>query len=291
MPGDPPADVAELARHYDRTHRGPAAATQRWWNWAVFRDDAAGPRAIGTVECSLDGKTASLAYLFGPATWGMGYATEACAAALGYLLAFVPDARVEASIDTRNARSIALVERLGFRCVETLVDADRFKGSASDEYRFALAPSEDAVPKIHVGETAPDFSAATETGTTVTRASALASGPAVLIFYPMDDTPGCTAQLCAVRDDTSRYAEAGIAVYGVNGGSAASHAKFVAKHNLTAPLLVDAGNTIATAYDATIGVGPLKVVNRTVVGIARDGRVAFYERGSPATDAILAALR
>ncbi len=112
----------------------------------------------------------------------------------------------------------------------------------------------------------------------------------VLIFYPKDQTPGCTAQLCAARDESAAYAAAGIAVFGVNGDSAASHEKFIAKYQLSVPLLVDPGLTVAKAYDAVIGLGPLKIVNRTVVGIDRDGTIAFYRRGTPLARDIIGAL-
>ena len=82
----------------------------------------------------------------------------------------------------------------------------------------------------------------------------------------------------------------GAAVFGVNGDDAASHARFIAKFGLTMPLLTDPGLAVAKAYDAVLGLGPLKIVNRTVVGIDRAGRVAFYERGMPATAKVLAAL-
>jgi peroxiredoxin Q/BCP len=141
-----------------------------------------------------------------------------------------------------------------------------------------------------VGDAAPAFSLVTEAGDTVTLTEALADGPVVLIFYPMDQTPGCTAQLCAVRDDAARYADAGVTVFGVNGGDANSHQKFVARYNLTAPLLVDKGLATAAAYDATINLGVIRIVNRTVVGIGRDGKIAFYKRGSPSTDEILSAV-
>jgi peroxiredoxin Q/BCP len=144
--------------------------------------------------------------------------------------------------------------------------------------------------KLNSGDPAPGFTLETQTGEPVSLENALGKGPVVLIFYPMDNTPGCTAQLCAVRDDSALYAAAGVTVYGVNGGDAGSHQKFIAKHNLTAPLLIDKGLKVATDYDAVLGVGPLKMVNRTVVGIARDGTIAFYKRGSPSTDEILRAI-
>jgi peroxiredoxin Q/BCP len=143
--------------------------------------------------------------------------------------------------------------------------------------------------KLNVGDRAPDFSLQTEKGETVTLTGALGRGPVVLIFYPMDNTPGCTTQLCSVRNDAARYAEAGVAVYGVNNGGAASHQRFIEKHNLTAPLLVDTGLRVATAYDAVTSLGLIKFVNRTVVGIAPDGTIAFYKRGTPSTDEILGA--
>ena len=144
--------------------------------------------------------------------------------------------------------------------------------------------------KVSIGDKAPDFSLKTEKGETVTLAGSLANGPVVLIFYPMDNTPGCTAQLCSARNDAPRYAEAGISVYGVNNGGAASHQRFAEKHNLRAPLLVDDGLRVAAAYDATISLGLLRFINRTVVGIGRDGTIVFYKRGAPSTDEILDAL-
>ncbi len=144
------------------------------------------------------------------------------------------------------------------------------------------------MPKLQAGDTAPAFTLPDERGQSRSLASALGRGPVVLIFYPMDNTPGCKAQLCAVRDDGARYAKAGITVYAINNGSAESHQGFKSKHGFAAPLLVDRGLGVAAQYDAAIGFGPLRVINRTVVGIGRDGRIAFYKRGSPTTDEILA---
>ena len=145
------------------------------------------------------------------------------------------------------------------------------------------------MPKLHAGDTAPAFTLPDERGQSRSLASALGRGPVILIFYPMDNTPGCKAQLCAIRDDSARYAKAGITVYAINGGSAESHQSFKAKHGFTAPLLVDRSLTVAAQYDAVTRIGPLRVINRTVVGVGRDGRITFYKRGSPSTDEILAA--
>jgi peroxiredoxin Q/BCP len=143
--------------------------------------------------------------------------------------------------------------------------------------------------KVNAGDMAPSFTLPDERGQSRSLSSALGRGPVVLIFYPMDNTPGCKAQLCSVRDDSARYARAGVTVYAVNNGGAESHQGFKSKNGFTAPLLVDRNLIVATQYDAVFGFGPLRFINRTVVGITRDGRIAFYKRGSPATGEILAA--
>jgi thioredoxin-dependent peroxiredoxin len=144
--------------------------------------------------------------------------------------------------------------------------------------------------KISVGETAPDFSLRDQNGKTVQLADLRGKSPVVLIFYPADETPGCTRQLCAARDDDALYREAGVAVFGVNPGSEESHQKFISKHGLKTPLLVDKNLEIAGRYDAVFGLGPLKVINRTVVGIDTGGKIVFYKRGIPSTGEILAAV-
>ncbi len=142
--------------------------------------------------------------------------------------------------------------------------------------------------KLGPGDLAPAFTLPDERGQSRSLGAALARGPVVLVFYPMDNTLGCKAQLCAIRDDAARYAQAGVAVYAINNGGAESHQNFKAKNGFSAPLLVDRGLSVAAQYDAVIGFGPLRIVNRTVVGIGTNGRIAFYKRGSPATVDILA---
>ena len=144
--------------------------------------------------------------------------------------------------------------------------------------------------KLAAGDTAPDFTLRTEKGEVAHLADALKNGPVVLVFYPMDNTPGCTAQLCAARDAAPQYAAAGVTVWGVNNGNAQSHQAFIAKHGISAPLLVDSDFEVAKSYDAVLGLGPLRFVNRTVVAVGRDGKIIFYRRGSPSTGEILAAV-
>jgi len=69
----------------------------------------------------------------------------------------------------------------------------------------------------------------------------------VLYFYPKDDTPGCTVQACALRDAWSQFAEKAV-VFGVSIDPAKSHAKFIKKHALPFPLLVDEKQELVQAY-------------------------------------------
>lgn len=144
--------------------------------------------------------------------------------------------------------------------------------------------------KLQVEDVAPDFTLNDEQGKEITLSSFRGKNPVVLIFYPADETPGCTKQLCAARDDFDQYVQAGVVAFGVNNGSEASHQKFIKKHGLKTPLLVDKGLEVAGQYDAVMGLGPLKIINRTVVGIDLEGRVVFYKRGTPNTREILAAI-
>jgi peroxiredoxin Q/BCP len=138
---------------------------------------------------------------------------------------------------------------------------------------------------LSLGTQAPDFTLSDDSGLTVRLKEWLAKGPVVLVFYPMDETPGCTAQLCEIRDHWGEYQKRGVAVLGVNPGSAASHAKFRKNRSLPFPLLVDEGKRVAELYGAN-GIVP----RRTVYGIGRDGRIAFAERGKPTPAKVLAAL-
>lgn len=143
---------------------------------------------------------------------------------------------------------------------------------------------------LPIGSAAPDFSLESHDGTTVALADFRGKQAVVLIFYPGDLTPGCTKQLCIARDDAPQYAAAGVAVFGVNSAGADSHQKFVAKHGLTTPLLIDRGFVASAAYGSLIKLGPIKITNRTVVGIDASGRIAYYKRGMPPTSEILAAM-
>ena len=137
---------------------------------------------------------------------------------------------------------------------------------------------------LPVGALAPDFSLVDDEGRAVTL-SGLRGRPVVLVFYPGDDTPGCTRQLCAFRDRWDEVRARGVEVFGVNPQSARSHAKFRRKFQLPFPLLVDQGRKVAARYHAN-GI----VVKRTVYGIGPDGVIRLAQRGAPQPAEVLAAV-
>jgi len=105
-----------------------------------------------------------------------------------------------------------------------------------------------------------------------------AGRPVVLYFYPKDDTPGCTTEACAFRDNLPQFKKSKAAVLGVSILDEASKARFAAKHDLNFPLLADADHEVADTY----GVWQQKsLYGRKFMGLARttylvgaDGKVA-----------------
>ena len=140
---------------------------------------------------------------------------------------------------------------------------------------------------LKVGDPAPEFDVKDEQGNVVRLADFKGKSSVVLMFYPADNTPGCTKQLCTARDDYDKYVAAGVAVFGVNPGSVAAHQKFAERHGFKTPLLLDNGGKVSRAYDTLYPIPLVNIVNRTVVGIDREGTVRFYERGMPSTERIL----
>lgn len=139
-----------------------------------------------------------------------------------------------------------------------------------------------------LGSVAPDFSATANDGSPVSLRELLAEGAVALFFYPGDDTPGCNRQLCAVRDDLAEFRAAGIQPFGVNPAGIASHSKYAAKFGFNFPLLVDEDSAIAAAYGAVKEDG--RKIQRSVIGIGRDGAIRFATRGAPPPGEVIAAL-
>lgn len=101
--------------------------------------------------------------------------------------------------------------------------------------------------------------------------------PVVLLFYPGDDTPVCTKQLCSVRNNWSRYAGFGAEVVGINTDSAEDHQKFASGHSLPMPLLVDVGGSVVKAYEMKGLLG----IKRGVIVIDKEGIIRYRKTVLP----------
>ena len=112
---------------------------------------------------------------------------------------------------------------------------------------------------------APDFRLADENG--VSHSLSDYRGKAVVLyFYPKDDTPGCTTEACAFRDDYAVYAQSGVVILGVSPDSSKAHTKFKTKFNLPFTLLADEEHQVAELYGAW---GRKKLYGREYDGILR----------------------
>ncbi|MFX0184712.1 MAG: peroxiredoxin [Candidatus Hodarchaeota archaeon] len=102
---------------------------------------------------------------------------------------------------------------------------------------------------LKIGDFAPSFKVETSSGQSVS-SEKLKGQRFVLYFYPRDNTPGCTKEACSIRDNYQYFQNQEIPVYGVSGGSVQSHQKFIGKHNLPFPLLMDEKLELARKFGA-----------------------------------------
>lgn len=115
------------------------------------------------------------------------------------------------------------------------------------------------------GDNAPQFTGLDQNGKAITLAD-YKGKKVVLYFYPKDNTPGCTAQACDLRDNYSKLLENGYIVVGVSGDSQSSHQKFIEKFSLPFPLIADTEKIIIKDYGVW---GPKKFMGKTFDGIHR----------------------
>jgi peroxiredoxin Q/BCP len=115
------------------------------------------------------------------------------------------------------------------------------------------------------GDAAPAFTATIENGSTVNLGD-YKGKKLVLYFYPKDDTPGCTAQACSLRDGYSSFLGKGYEVLGVSPDSAKKHVKFRDKYNLPFSLIADEDHAVSEAYGVW---GEKKFMGRTYMGVTR----------------------
>ena len=145
-------------------------------------------------------------------------------------------------------------------------------------------------------DAAPEFELPNQDGETI-RLTDLKGKKVILYFYPKDDTPGCTAQACDIRDHYAEFKKRGALIFGVSPDSVRSHKKFEEKYGLPFPLLADEGHAVADKY----GVWGEKSmygkkyfgVDRTTFVIDEQGRIAkIFPKVKPSehVDQVLAVL-
>ena len=150
--------------------------------------------------------------------------------------------------------------------------------------------------ELKIGDPAPPFEAFAlgggyGTGRTV-RPADFAGKHLVLYFYPRDDTPGCTAQACGLRDRWPDYSGLDAEVFGVSTDSLESHRAFIAKHGLPFPLLSDEGGKMVRDFGVWVekeyGGQKTMGTERSTFVIGPDGRIKeIFRRVKPDTHAEL----
>src|SRR5215210_7564392 len=114
---------------------------------------------------------------------------------------------------------------------------------------------------VRIGSKAPDFTLPSQSGEMVSLADFLDRKPVVLFFYPKDDTPGCTREACAFRDDYEEFSKLDAEVVGISSDSVESHRIFARRHRLPFTLLSDEGGKVRKLYGVsnTLGLFPGRV--------------------------------
>ena len=132
---------------------------------------------------------------------------------------------------------------------------------------------------MNIGDKAPDFLGLDQEGNEV-RLSNYSGKKVALYFYPKDNTSGCTAEACSLRDGYSQLLSAGYQVIGVSKDSAKSHQGFIAKHSLPFPLIADTDTQLQQQFGVW---AEKKLYGRTYMGTLRqtfiiDADTAVVER-------------
>ena len=140
------------------------------------------------------------------------------------------------------------------------------------------------------GQSAPDADLLDTEGRPYRLSSAWAAGPALLVFYPGDDTAVCTRQLCEYRDHWGDFTRRGVSVVGINPAAVARHRGFRERHAFPFPILADPDGACCRAYGATAWYG----TRRLAVVVGRDGlvraEIATLPFLKPRLERLLAAL-
>jgi thioredoxin-dependent peroxiredoxin len=119
--------------------------------------------------------------------------------------------------------------------------------------------------KLKIGDKAPDFKSKDQEGKEI-KLSDYKGKKLLLYFYPKDNTPGCTAEACDLRDNFEEFTKQGIEIIGVSPDSEKSHQNFIQKHNLPFRLIADTDKKILEDYGVW---AEKKMYGRTYMGVLR----------------------
>lgn len=159
----------------------------------------------------------------------------------------------------RRVRSVAFCAGIAWAALTAAGTALGADGSEA-------TPSRTPDGLIAVGAAAPGFELSDGSGHAV-RLKDLLDRPLVLYFYPMDDTPGCTAEACSYRDDSAQFDSLGVRVVGISTDDQLSHRAFAAKHKLPFTLLSDTLAVVSRAYGVAFDIevaGSTRTIARRV---------------------------
>lgn len=132
---------------------------------------------------------------------------------------------------------------------------------------------------VQVGQSAPDFTLPNENGENVTL-SAQRGKPVVLVFYPLDFSGICTAELCGIRDDFSAFQSHGATVYGISRDSVYTHKAFKDANGFSYDLLADMKGDVAKQYGTWNE--ERAIAERMTVVVDAQGKITYVVHNAPA---------
>lgn len=145
--------------------------------------------------------------------------------------------------------------------------------------------------KTEVGSFVPQFTLADQNGNSFSVSSVIGKKNLVIYFYPKDDSPGCTAEACAFRDEFEIFNEADAMIIGISGQSVASHKKFAEKYRLSFTLLSDDGDKVRKLFGVPVNFLGL-LAGRVTYIVDKSGKVIFvFDSQTQATKHVDEALR
>jgi len=136
---------------------------------------------------------------------------------------------------------------------------------------FLLSACGGSVDNLREGMPAPKFSLSDAYGNTYSLSSYIGKSPVIVYFYPKASTPGCTKEACGVRDNISKFKEAGIEIFGISVDSKEKIKSFIDSYSLNFPLLSDETRETSKAYGVLNAIG---FDSRVTFIIAKNGEIA-----------------